>query len=144
MDKGLKKAYFQIKGGGIPEYAFFEENYDDSVKQFQLHSSLGFTFNADSNVLNCLCGVKIMQENLPILKSSVSFDYAIAEETIASLRKSKKLIFPKSLLTYFGTNALGALRGVIMAKLETSQFKFILPPVNLNDIIEDDLTIEIK
>ena len=144
MDKSAKQAYFLINGGGIQEYAYFDENYDSSVSEFQLNSSLSFNYSPDTRILTSLCGITVNQKGLPVVKCTISFDYALTPETIKDFSTAKKIVFPKEVLVYFGTNSLGALRGAIMARLETTRFKFILPPVNLNDIIKDPLTISLE
>lgn len=142
MDKNLKQAYFQIIEGGIQEYAFFKENYDPTVPEFQLKSTISFQFTQDTNVLTSNAGITINQNGIPVLKCTISFDYSLLEETIREFTKCKQIVIPRDILIYFGSNALGALRGAIMAKLETTTFRFILPPVNLGDIIKESLTIE--
>lgn len=144
MDKSVKQAYFQINGGGIQEYAYFDENYNSSVSEFQLNSSLSFNFNPQTRILTSLCGVTVNQNGLPVVKCTISFEYALTLETVQDFSVSKKIEIPQEILVYFGTNSLGALRGAIMARLETTRFKFILPPVNLNDIIKEPLTISDK
>lgn len=142
MDK--KQAYFQITGGSIPEYAFFGENYDAADPQFHLNSTLSFKFTPDTRVLTSLCGITVNQKGVPVMKCSLTFDYTIAEETISDFTKNKRIVIPKDILRYFASNSLGALRGAIMAKLETTPFKFILPPVNVADIIEEPLAISLQ
>ena len=67
--------------------------------------------------------------------------FAIAPEGIAEIQSKGSV--PVDFLRYMGTIAVGAARGIIHAKTEgTVLNSIVLPPINLVEIIKDDLVIE--
>ena len=58
-------------------------------------------------------------------------------------KKSKAYKLPKGLLTHLSVITVGTARGVLHAKLEKTKFEhFILPTMDISDLLEDDLVIK--
>ena len=58
-------------------------------------------------------------------------------------QKEDDYIIPKNFITHLTVLTIGTARGILHAKLEKSGFeKFLLPTLNISDIIKDDLIIK--
>lgn len=138
-----KAAKFRLTKSEINQFAVFEENYKNINGQFDIKSVITFNFDIESATLSCSCEVNCLKENLLIVRAEVTLHYEISNETIGNLTHNNAIIIPKQLLAYWGSNTYSTLRGVIMAKLESTQVRLILPLNNLSNIIAENLTISI-
>ncbi len=134
-------AHFRIIKTNIDQFAVFEENYTNLDGVFDIKSKVLFQFDQAHSVLKCSCGVDCLKDNLIVVKAAITFEYELSEDTINGLIEGDKIKFPKDLLVFFSTNAYGALRGVIMAKLESTAIRLILPVVDLSGFIKTSMIL---
>lgn len=67
--------------------------------------------------------------------------FGIAPEGVAEIQK--KSLVPVDFLRYMGTIVVGTARGIIHAKTEgTVLNSVVLPPINLVEIIKEDLVVK--
>lgn len=137
-----KIALFRIVNTVINQFAVFEENYSDVNAKFDFQSALRIVFDKGTNVLACTCEVSCLNGDKPVMKASITFGYELSPETVADFTKGDTIIIPKDLLIYFGSNAYGALRGVVLAKLEPTKVRLIVPLESLDRIIDRPLVIK--
>ncbi|GFI38458.1 hypothetical protein IMSAGC016_00221 [Muribaculaceae bacterium] len=143
-EKTTKRALFNIERGGIDQFAFFEDNYNVSADSLRLSSTVRFEYHTAKGMLDCECAVVGTQNGTIVLKASVLFTYGLAPETISDLSEDGSIVIPKQLLVYFASNTYGALRGVLLAKLENTPLRLILPAVNLAEIVKDSLSVRLS
>ena len=144
MDKDMNQAFFKIVGGGITQFAFFEENYNSFSEENQLDSSVSFTVEAHKRIIKASAIANLHQLNMPVLKCVVDLVFQIKNDSWDSFAEKNNIVIPQELLVYFGSKAVGALRGALFAKLEQVPIHIVLPLVNLNEIITEPMVVEMK
>lgn len=78
----------------------------------------------------------------PLLILEVQCDFQVKPEDWDSLVSDGKLVFPVDFLRHIALHTVGSARGILFCKTEGSPFsRFILPPVNLENMINQDLEI---
>lgn len=106
-----------------------ELNMKYSVESRRIMTSMLFRFEKDS-------------QTALLLEQSCEFEIA-KDDWDASISNGKVTI-PKSTIEYFGAQTIGVARGVLHCKTEGSQFNgFILPPINITQLIKEDMIIEL-
>lgn len=138
-----KTAIFRITKSEINQFAVFEENYKSINGQFDIKSSITFNFDVFSSILSCACLVNCYKDDLLVVKAEVTLCYELSKETIADMTNANGIVIPKELLVYFGSNTYSTLRGVVMAKLESTQVRLTLPLENLSKLITQNLSVDI-
>lgn len=139
-----KTAVFRIIKSEINQFAVFEENYKNIDGQFNVKSSITFNFDVFSSTISCACLANCYKDDLLVVKAEVTLCYELSKETITDMTKSNEIVIPKEILVYFGSNTYSTLRGVVMAKLEPTQVRLILPLENLSKLITQSLSVEIQ
>ncbi|MDE6510773.1 MAG: hypothetical protein K2L00_01580 [Muribaculaceae bacterium] len=109
--------------------------------------SIGFGFNVAANAsrIACVFTIDFSFGEKPILKLSITCEFDIHEEDWNNLIKDDTLSISKEDLGFFANQTVGAARGILFCKTENSDFRdYILPPINLNDILDKDLEINLS
>ncbi|MDE7414467.1 MAG: hypothetical protein K2N05_11880 [Muribaculaceae bacterium] len=142
MDKDMQGAFFKIIGGGITQFAFFEENFNPASEDTQLDSSVSFTVEVEKRIVKATAAANLYQSKMPVFKCVVDLSFQIKNESWESFVDKGKRMIPRKLLVYFGSKVIGALRGALFAKLEHMPMHIVLPLVNLEDIINEPMVLE--
>lgn len=86
-----------------------------------------------------------MNGSAPMLLLEIQCDFQVKPEDWDSLVNDGKLVFPVEFLRHIALHTVGSARGILFCKTEGSPFsKFILPPVNLEKMINQDLEIPLS
>lgn len=136
-----KSAKFYLASSSIDEFAVFEDN-NSPTDELIINSTITFGFDINKNLLSCTSSVVFIKKDKPVVKCTLTYGYRLHEETLNGLTKGSFIEFPKELLIYFGSKTYGGLRGVLLAKLEHTSIKTVLPLTNLNNIIKEPLRIK--
>ena len=121
------------------QFAIFPETF---VTHEQVTVNTKFNFMADKSCKNVRCVVNIdyVHEKALQLRAQVACDFVIGEDSTALFLKNKRI--PVDFLWNIGTITTGTARGIIYTRtLGTVFTTIILPPINMEDVIKDDLIL---
>ena len=83
-----------------------------------------------------------MNESVPLLLLETQCDFQVKPEDWDSLANDGKLIFPVAVLRHIALHTVGTARGILFCKTEGTAFsRFILPPINLESMLNEELII---
>lgn len=131
------------------EFAKFEENYI-ADKPVEVSSGLSFSIHDENeHLVICNLSVECAIKNKIFLKIKVLFLYQIEKKSwLAMLEENNRTyIFPKNFVSHIAVLSLGTVRGIVFEKLKKDEgelSKFILPLINISDMIDEDVKIEIE
>lgn len=132
---------FKMIGIEVPEFAIITEK--DSIENGSIENSVQFSYNIEENIVAVHFTVIFKEENDVFLKIKIECTF-IVEPSDWKVITTKKVL-PKGFLRHITFQSVGALRGILFSKLEkTCYTNLILPPINVEDMIENDLSINIK
>ena len=138
----MKQLGFRLISTKIDQFASFEEN-DNPAIEFEFFSTLSFDFDREKNTLFCSCSVTGNKNNIVVVKGAVTFGYEL--DPISSKRLSEKesteLTVPKETLIFLASKTYGGLRGVLLAKLQNTNIRLVLPLTDLSEIITEPLCL---
>ena len=122
------------------QFAIFPEKFN-SLEPVGVNSSYEFSISADLSSIRCRSTFHYVQGDNVLMVLEMGAIFAIAPEGVSEI-KAKGTV-PVDFLRYMGTIVVGAARGIIHAKTEgTVLNSVILPPINLVEIIKEDLVLE--
>lgn len=76
---------------------------------------------------------------------SVCCEFAIEEKGWESMKKDREIIIPKEFLHHLAVHTVGTTRGILHCKTSGTPFNsLILPPINVEEMIKEDITIPIE
>lgn len=126
----------QIK---TPQFAIFPDKYVNG-EQTAIKVSVSFGVPKDLQQIKCSLEIQFMQGEALLLTTVIECFFRISPEGIENVRKAGKI--EKEFLRYMGTIAVGTARGVIAAKTENTVLNnLVLPPINLVEIIKEDMEV---
>ncbi|OXB04393.1 hypothetical protein [Flavobacterium pectinovorum] len=126
------------------QFALFEENYS-SKKEMNVTTSLEFKINEGEKRIGVFATFTFDQTKKPFVKTQVSCHFVIDPNSWKSFIKNDLIIFPKSFIGHLTMLTIGTARGVLHAKTEGTEFnKFILPVINVNELVDKDAEFTIS
>lgn len=123
------------------QFAVIEEAYQEGVP-INLNTNIRFGIDRKSRIVVVFCQFKFDQRGVPFIKVEVSNQFMIAPDSWMSfVRDEFTTVVPKGFMTHLGMITVGTARGVLHTKTEGTRFnEFILPTIDVMDMIRDDVT----
>lgn len=109
--------------------------------------SVGFGFNGaiNASLIACMFTIDFSYNDKTILKLSITCEFDVHEDDWNNRIKDNILSISKEDLRFFANQTVGAARGILFCKTENSDFRnYILPPINLTTILEEDLVMDLS
>ncbi|MBF4515584.1 hypothetical protein IRZ71_04485 [Flavobacterium sp. ANB] len=126
------------------QFALFEENYS-SKKEMNVTTSLEFKINEGEKRIGVFATFTFDQTKKTFVKTQVSCHFVIDPNSWKSFIKENVIIFPKRFIGHLTMLTIGTARGVLHAKTEGTEFnKFILPVINVNELVDKDAEFTIS
>lgn len=120
------------------QFALFEEKYS-SKKELNITTSLEFKINEEQKLIGVFATFTFEQSKKIFIKIQVSCHFNIEPNTWTSFLKDNNVVFPKNFICHLTMLTIGTSRGILHAKTEGTEFnKFILPTINVNQLVEKD------
>jgi hypothetical protein len=139
-----KNISFRLLNIVTEQFATFEiENIPDSN---ELKSELQFSTNLEKRIIGCKMNFQFFHDQRPFILLTVVCNFDVEEGSWNNQVLSKnKITLPKHLLEHLCMITVGTSRGILHAKTENTSFnKFIIPTLNVTDMVEKDVVFEIK
>ncbi len=139
MEKVKNEVGFSLQSIKTEQFAIFEDNFN--VKnEVSFGTGLEFKIDQTNKHIGVFFEVEFKQGKKVFIKISVSCHFKIKEESWGSfLINTDKLKIEKGFLSHLAILTIGTSRGVLFAKTEGTSFsKFIIPTLNVNEIITED------
>jgi len=108
----------------------------------EINTNLGIGANKDLQIVNVQLIVKYQESNEIKVLLQVSCYFSVHPDDWIGFKKNDRIVLPKSFLAYLAMHTFGTARGILYCKTEDTPYqKFILPPTNVEAMIEHDLEI---
>jgi hypothetical protein len=135
---------FIFSGIKTEQFAIFKENFEDKTP-ISLSTGLRFKISAEHRTVIVLLIVSFEQKKKPIIKIEVSCHFEIKPETWSEFKEDEQFNIPADFARHLGMLTIGTVRGVLHSKTEGTAFNnFIIPTINVNDFIKEDVIIKLK
>ena len=146
MDEEKNKIGFTLKKITTEQFAIIESAYKEG-DLVQLKAGLRFGVNFDNNIISVIFSTNLIQEKSPFLIIEVGCHFKISTEAWSSFYNESKaeLIVNRGFVSHLVMLTIGTARGVLHSKTENSPFnKFLLPTLNVNELVEKDVVFKAK
>lgn len=135
---------FVLLGLKTEQFAMFEDNFSGS-KKVNLTTAVEFKLNSDKKQIGVYTGFTFEQTKKAFLKINVSCHFAIAPDSWEKYLKDKNINFPRNFMRHLTVLTIGSARGVLHCKTEGTEFnKYVLPTINVNELLESDIELELQ
>lgn len=135
---------FSIKSIKTDEFATIDSSYNQS-SEVKINTEFGFGMNKDVNSFAVKLSVNFTCDKDPFIVLKVVCEFEVEEDTFKKFYKknSQRYIVPKGFFTHLCVITVGTARGVLHARLANTNYKqFLLPSLNLSELIKKDVEFE--
>lgn len=139
-----KNISFRLLNIVTEQFATFQvENIPDNN---DLKSDLQYSINPENRIVACKMKFQFLHENQPIVVLTIVCNFDVEETSWNNqVISNKKLTLPKHFLEHLCVITVGTARGVLHAKTENTFFnRFIIPTLNVSNLVEKDVVFDLK
>jgi hypothetical protein len=138
-----KNIGFKLARITTDQFAIIEESFQKD-KDIGLFSGFRFGAKDDDQLIVVYALFRFEQEHTPFLVIETGCHFTIEPEAWKGFKRNEenKLIIKKDFVTHLMMLTVGTARGVLHAKTEDTSFnQFILPTINVSEILKEDVVI---
>jgi hypothetical protein len=107
-----------------------------------LEVKLGFKVDRERKIIAVFTTLKFNSEKTIHIILEVGCHFKIEETAWESFNSGAQIIVPKGFMSHLSMLTVGTARGVLHAKTENTEYnKFMLPAINVTDLIKDDVLL---
>lgn len=139
MENSKDSIAFTLTRISTDHYALIEEAFEDGRDvdfRMQMH------FGVEQQQIIVVVNVQFVQESTMFMMIEASCYFKVEENVWKEFSgENNKVTIEKGFLAYLATLAISTTRGILHNKTEGTLFnRFIIPPVNAETFIPDDMT----
>lgn len=146
MNKEELALSFKLVDISTNEFAILENSYTED-ENVQMGTFVSFGHDREHRILGATLKFQFEQSENPFLVIAASCSFQLAEDAWNSLqdKEEKKIVIPEGFASHMAVITVGTIRGILYEKTKDTPFKdYIIPPINLTELIEGDLEIEFE
>ncbi len=146
MKNSINQVGFSLSKITTEQFAMLDVDID-KTKEIGLNTQIGFGLDKKNKLFIVTALFKFLQESNPFLIIEVACHFRISNQAWDSILSSndKSITFSKDFASHLLVITVGTTRGVLHAKTENTKFnEFLLPTVNVNSLIKEDIRLELS
>lgn len=125
------------------QFAIFE-NETVAEGEKSVNSSFSYGIDPVEKKFSCIVDILFRQTETPLIKIQTEAVYIMSDESFSELLDDNRFVMPEKIVIHFTDLLIGATRGILASKLESTPFRqLILPEIRLNEIVTTPLVITI-
>ncbi|WP_321332025.1 hypothetical protein [uncultured Bacteroides sp.] len=136
---------FVLKQIVTKQFATIEDAFVEGCP-VSMNVELRFSVNSENRIINASAIFKFINNGLPFLLLEVECFFEIKETSWKQfIDEQGNICVPKDFIRYLAMHTVGTARGVLHAKTENTQYnRYIIPPINVAEMVQDDLKVNIQ
>jgi hypothetical protein len=135
----MDKIVFNLNKINTLQFAIIESAFNKDNDEFNIETSLGFGVDYENRSILSLVHIQFEQGNKPFLIIETSCEFDVIDSFWEKVNKEGSITLPKGFMAHLAMITVGTTRGVLHSKTKDTYFnKFILPTINVSEMIEKD------
>lgn len=137
---------FKLSEITTDEFAVIDEAFKDG-KKVSLGTNIAFGIDLENKAIGIKLKFQYEQSNKPFIIIAATCVFQIEEKVWNSLinQEAQKIVFPEKFASHLAVLTVGTIRGILHEKTKGTPYnKFILPPINLTELIKQDIEIDLE
>jgi hypothetical protein len=146
MKKSKDQIGFSLQKVTTEQFAILDDSYKEG-EEIQLGTNLKFGINEEKHLIVVILSVQFLQKDKPFLKLDAACHFNISVTSWEQFldNNKKEIVLPNGFIGHLVMLTIGTTRGILHSKTENTPFnKFLLPTINVNDIIKSDLVMKLN
>lgn len=128
------------------EFAILEDSYTDG-EEVQMGTFVNFGHDRENRLLGANLKFQFEQNEKPFIVISATCSFQMDEEAWNSLldEEGQNIVIPEGFASHMAVITVGTIRGILYEKIKDTSFRgYIIPPINLTELIKEDVEIEFE
>jgi hypothetical protein len=137
---------FSLRKLTTQQFAIIEDVFKDG-ENVEMKTNVNFGIDTTKKMIAVFFNVSFLQNKVPFLLLETASHFHVKEESWATFENEEKteLIVSKGFISHLVMLSIGTTRGVLHSKTENTIYnKFLLPTINVNDLIKGDTKFKIS
>lgn len=146
MGKETQNIVFALNKISTEQFAIIDEEFISS-DSIQLKSNIRYGANEELKMISCFVEVVFESEGKPFLKVEGGCHFNIADKSWFEMvdKDAKTIDLPKGFVRHLAVLTVGTVRGILHTKTEGTDFnKFVLPTINVAEMISEDAVLKLN
>lgn len=143
----MRNIGFSIANICTEQFATIDSKFNSTLeKELKVDFSINFGIKPADKLLACFINIEYYTENHTYIVLKLRVEFSISPKSWVKLKqpKTNRIKFSKEFLRHLGVISVGTARGVLHSKTENTAFnKFVLPTINLIEVIQKDFSPKI-
>ncbi|MCD7969356.1 MAG: hypothetical protein LUF87_03280 [Alistipes sp.] len=129
----------------IDQFAILIDTFPETAS-FGMEIQLGFKASPKERLIAATFKYIFETENKkPVIILEVSCYFEVEENSWKEFKNKKEIVIPRGLLCHMAVHTVGACRGILHCRTESTPFNsFILPPINVESMIDEDMVLPLE
>lgn len=139
-----KAVGFKLLNVSTEQFALIENCFQKDAG-INLDISLRFAANDEERKVGVFVLVKFNCANKPFIIIEAGCHFEIQPASWNEMLSNNVLLVPKNFMQHLAVITIGTARGILHAKTENTPFnQYVLPTINVSEMIKDDVTFEFR
>lgn len=146
MDKEMKNIGFSLSKISTEQFAIIDDEFKGS-DNIQLKSNIRYGANEEFMMISCFVAFVFESVDKPFLMVEGGCHFNIEKDSWADMLdvNTKTISLPKGFVRHLAVLTVGTVRGILHSKTEGTDFnKFVLPTINVAEMISDDAVLKLN
>ncbi|MCA4898968.1 MAG: hypothetical protein ACK5UP_00410 [Bacteroidota bacterium] len=132
---------FSIAKVSTEQFAIIEDAFEQTAP-ITLNTNLRFAIDKENRMIAVYTLFKFEQNESPFILIEVACHFVVDSDSWKNFAKEDgTVVAPRDFMTHLGMITVGTTRGVLHTKSEGTKFNhFVIPTINVHDIITGDVT----
>ncbi len=136
---------FRMKGIAVEQFAILKDNPPQNHNQIRINSEIGFEGSVEKSIIGCRLNLSFEENDEKFIVLKIMCTFEINTNSWNSMIEDNTLTLPKDFLQHIAVHTVGTARGILFSKTESTPFNiYILPPINVEKIINEDLKVSVE
>lgn len=137
---------FSLRKLTTQQFAIIDDVLKDG-ENVEMKTSVNFGFDTTKKMIAVFFNVSFLQNKTPFLLLETASHFHVIDQAWVTFENDDKteLTIPKGFISHLVMLSIGSTRGVLHAKTENTMYnKFLLPTINVNDLIKGETKFKIS
>jgi len=144
MENSIKQIPFNLRKISVEQFAIIDNVFSEDAGKVNISTGLAFGLDKDTRMIAVFVKINFLQNEKLFLILETACHFQIENPSFESFinAESDRYTIPNGFASHLAVISVGTARGILHAKTENSPLnRFMLPPINLTELIKEDVVL---
>ncbi|MEZ4851160.1 MAG: hypothetical protein R3B93_21610 [Bacteroidia bacterium] len=144
----MQNITYRLNKINTEQFAIIDKVFDGDLEGVSIEAGLGFAIDFEGQGIKITPNFQFKKDGKPFIIIQISCEFTIMDDSWETITEKKqidrdKINLPRDFMKHLTGICFGVARGVLHTKTEQTIYnQFILPDIDIEEIIEGDITFD--